>query len=78
MNYSGRVISSGFSGDFLKEALYRVPEEYPFRGPLIYRKDDYTYHCRINGSMEWFQGYEEIFYRDNKVYECCFHGGNVR
>lgn len=77
MNYSGRLIGEGFSGDFLKAALYQVPEEYPFRGPIRYQEGDYTYHCIITGDVEWYQGYEEIFYVDRKVYECYFHGGIV-
>ena len=34
MNYIGRVTGDDFSGDFLKEALLRVPQDMPFRGPL--------------------------------------------
>lgn len=78
MNYTGRLVADGFSGDFLKDALYQVPKEYPFRGPLIYQAGDYTYHCVISGNVEWYQGYEEIFLLDNKVYECYFHGGIVK
>ena len=37
MNYTGRVIGNNFSGNFLKEALLNVTEEYPFRGPLHYK-----------------------------------------
>ena len=77
MNYSGRVLGEGFSGDFLKEALYQVPAEYPFRGPMIYRNGDYTYHCVVSGDTEWFHGYEEIFLLDKKVMETYFHGGIV-
>lgn len=78
MNYCGRVLSEGFSGDFLKEALLLVPEEYPFRGPRVYHNGDFTYHCIVNGTVEWFQGYEEIFLQEEKVYECYFHGGAVK
>lgn len=78
MNYSGRVLSEGFSGDFLKEALFHVSEDCPYRGPLIYRSGDYTYHCIANGEPEWFHGYEEIFLKDRKIYECFFHGGEVK
>ncbi|WP_024832578.1 DUF5680 domain-containing protein [Ruminiclostridium josui] len=77
MNYIGRVIADDFSGDFLKECLLLVPKEYPYRGPLIYRNGQYSYHCVVNGEFEWFNGYEEIFYNDTKVYECIFHGGCV-
>jgi len=77
MNYIGRVIGDNFSGDFLKEALLNVPEEYPFRGPLQYKNGDYTYVCKINGDFHWFNGFEEIYYKDNKIYECLFHGGEI-
>lgn len=78
MNYAGRVIGEHFSGDFLKEALRKVPEENPFRGPEIYTKGEYLYHCKVIGEFIWFQGYEEIFYMDEKIYECYFHGGSIR
>lgn len=39
MNYVGRVVGEHFNGDFLKEVLCHVPEQQPFRGPEIYRKD---------------------------------------
>jgi transcriptional regulator with XRE-family HTH domain len=78
MNYCGRVLDESFSGDFLKEALLLVPEEYPFRGPSIYQNGEYSYHCIISGNLVWFQGYEEIFYANQKVYECYFHGGSIK
>ena len=78
MNYAGRVVGKNFSGDFLKEALKDVPREMPYRGPGIYTKGDYHYHCKVDGEFVWFQGYEEIFYRNEKIYECYFHGGAIR
>lgn len=60
MNYIGRVIAEGFSGDFLKEALSLVPEDYPFRGPMEYKSGDYSYSCRTEGDFSFFQGTEEI------------------
>lgn len=78
MNYSGRVTGDNFSGDFLKEALSHVPEEIPYRGPEIYKKGDYTYHCKVDGEFIWYQGYEDIFYCEQKIYECFFHGGIVK
>ena len=77
MNYSGRVLEETFSGEFLQEVLSLVPEEYPFRGPILHRNGDYTYHCSVKGDFTWFQGNEEIFYNNRKVYECYFHGGIV-
>lgn len=55
-----------------------VPTSKPYRGPMNYRNGDYTYHCIVNGTVNWFQGYEEIFLLDHKVYECYFHGGIIR
>lgn len=78
MNYSGRTLEDSFSGDFLKEALLLRPVEKPFRGPDIYRNASYTYHSTIDGDFTWFQGREEIFFGELKVYECVFHGGIVR
>ena len=77
MNYTGKVIGNNFFGDFLKEALLNVTEEYPFRGPLHYKNVNYTYLCKIEGDFNWFNGNEEIYYKAEKVYECIFHGGCV-
>lgn len=78
MNYCGQNLGEGFSGHFLKEALLLVPEEYPYRGPFVYKNGDYSYHCIVNGEIEWYQGYEEIFLLNRKVYECHFHGGLIK
>ncbi|GKU27416.1 DUF5680 domain-containing protein [Clostridium folliculivorans] len=78
MNYSGRVLDEPFSGKFLKEVLSLVSKENPYRGPIMYEKGQYQYHCIINGGFEWFQGYEEIYFNYNKVYECFFHGGKIK
>lgn len=78
MNYTGRVLSDEFSGSFLKEVLRLVQKDNPYRGPVIYQRGQYKYHCVINGNFKWFQGYEEIYFNDNKTYECYFHGGEVK
>ena len=44
MNYTGRVVGSGFSGSFLKEVLSLVPKEKPYRGPTIYENGQYKYN----------------------------------
>lgn len=78
MNYSGRVFGKGFSGNFLKQVLMAVPKEMPYRGPSVYQNGDYKYHCVVEGKFEWFKGYEEIFFKDKKIYECLFHGGKIK
>ncbi|MGL5348238.1 MAG: DUF5680 domain-containing protein [Peptostreptococcaceae bacterium] len=77
INYSGRVLAEPFSGKFLKEVLSAETKEYPYRGPLVYQNGDYKYHCIVNSEFEWFNGYEEIYFNDKKIYECRFHGGIV-
>jgi len=78
MVYSGRVLGDSFSGDFLKDCLSQVSPESPFRGPALYQQGDYTYHCSLEGTFHWFNGQEEIYYRNQKIYECRFSGGETR
>lgn len=78
MNYAGRVTGENFSGDFLKEALKRVPHDMPFRGPLCYSEGGYTYSCEVTGGFEWFQGYETISYKGEAIYDCYFHGCTIK
>ena len=78
MNYMGRVLADGFSGNFLKEALRAADTTMPYRGPELYQSGEYTYRCKVTGDFTWFQGYEEIYQNDQKVYECVFHGGLLK
>ena len=78
MNYIGRISSQNFSGDFLKEALRKADKKMPFRGPEYYQSGQYIYKCSVVGDFTWFQGYEEIFCDNEKVYECYFHGGIMK
>jgi len=78
MNYAGRVLNERFSGNFLKEALRTANEKNPYRGPDYYQSGNYTYKSNVTGNIEWFQGYEEIWYEETKVYECYFHGGLMK
>lgn len=78
MNYSGRTLAPTFSGDFLKLALQRGTPDAPYRGPQFFQQDGYTYVCQNQGSIEWFSGTEAIFFGEQLVYECRFHGGWVR
>ena len=75
MNYLGRVLNQQFSGDFLKEALRKADKNMPYRGPEYYQSGEFTYKCSVTGDFCWFQGYEEIYCNNVKVYECYFHGG---
>ena len=74
----GKTTTTTLISEFLKEALHHVMADMPYRGPKIFTKGDYHYHCKVEGEFVWFQGYEEIFYLDEKIYECYFHGGVIR
>lgn len=78
MNYVGRTVSEGFDGNFLKEALSNVPFDMPYRGPAQYQSGSFLYKCSVRGDFGWFSGHEEIFSDDIKVFECTFHGGEIR
>lgn len=78
MNYFGRTLDERFSGDFLKEALRAATAESPYRGPEYYQSGEYIYKTKVTGAIEWFQGYEEIYCQDIKVYECYYHGGLLK
>lgn len=75
LNYTGRVLDQRFSGNFLKAALRSADKKMPFRGPEFFQDGEYVYKTSVSGSMEWFQGFEEIFCNGEKVYECYYHGG---
>ena len=49
-----------------------------YRGPEYYQSGEYTYKCSVAGEISWFQGYEEIYWNTQKVYECYFHGGLLK
>lgn len=78
LNYAGRVLAEGFSGDFLKESLSLVRPDLPYRGPELHASGEYAYHCSVRGDFGWFEGGEEIFLAGRRVYECRFHGGVIR
>lgn len=78
MNYVGRVLDQHFSGNFLKAALRAADKTLPFRGPEFFQDGQFIYKAKVTGDVNWFQGYEEIFCDQIKVYECYFHGGLMK
>lgn len=78
MNYCGRVTGNGFDGDFLKEALLRVPTQAPYRGPIEYQDGSFLYCNTYAGELGWFFGREEIYHSGVSIYECIYHGGMIR
>lgn len=78
MNYTGRVVGEGYDPGFLLEALRRVKEDLPYRGPRFLELGEYTYKCRVEGEFDWFVGCEKILYKGVKVYEAMFQGGIIK
>ena len=77
MNYYGQILSDDFDIDFLKEMLALVSYEKPYRGPEFYQKGNYAYYCQVHGDFDFFYGEEKIYCKQEKVYLCRFHGGNI-
>ena len=81
MNYYGRVISGSLPVkqiyQFLQEALKKVTEDKPFRGPDNFKKDGFEYINKAEGTIEKFKGQETIFYKGKEAYELNYHGGLV-
>ena len=81
MNYYGRIISETVSAkqiyQFLQEALKKVTEDKPFRGPDNFRQGDFEYFNKTEGTVENFNGDEKIFYRKQLVYQLNYNGGLV-
>ena len=82
MNYYGEIISEIISAkqiyQFLQEALKKVTENKPFRGPDNFKENDFKYINEIKGMVEKFEGCETIFYKEELVYELNYYGGAVK
>ncbi len=85
MAYSGGM-RKGYRADkrlakqtfiFLKEALKRVKEEKPFRGPKKFRQGKYEYRNESEGNLTFFKGRERIFYQGKEIFRQNYIGGLV-
>lgn len=82
MNYYGHaVFSKDFSlrdlYAFLREALKRVDEKNPFRGPEKYHGHVFRYVNKVKGNVNQFNGTERIFYKEIEVYRLVYQGGFI-
>jgi hypothetical protein len=85
MVYSGGVFHPDASREeisriyaFLRVALRLVDETSIYRGPNFFRKQNYTYENRYNGTLDNFYGNEAILIDGKKVYELRYCGGFIR
>lgn len=66
------------NGNTYAASLNEVPSTRINSHDFHYESGEYTYRSRVTGSIAWFQGYEEIWRGETRVYECCFHGGLIQ
>ena len=82
MNYYGEIVSKITSTknvyQFLQEALKKITEDKPFRGPDNFKKNDLEYINEIKGTVEKFKGRETIFYKGKLIYRLSYHGGAIK
>lgn len=62
---------------FLKQALLRVEESSPYRGPDNLKEGDYEYINRVEGDITNFRGQEQILYKGEKVFTQDYIGGLI-
>lgn len=84
MNYYGITLDETLSEEIidkaLRPALMQVGEDniLPVRGPKLYINEDYKYTFKVTGSVDNFEGTEEIYINDKKVYVLRCHGGKIK
>ena len=81
MNYYGEILSKNIDPEqlyaFLKKALLLIKQERPFRGPAYFKEEKWNYKDKSCGTVDDFEGTEEIYFEKKKVYELKYHGGNI-
>ncbi|MCI9434715.1 MAG: hypothetical protein HFI86_05555 [Bacilli bacterium] len=84
MNYYGVTIDESLSEEamdkVLRPALMKVGEDntvLPVRGPSKFENEGYIYTFKANGTIENFDGIEEIYKDGNLIYRLNCHGGMI-
>ncbi|MBU1567624.1 MAG: hypothetical protein KJ630_18610 [Proteobacteria bacterium] len=63
---------------FLREAMLKINEEYPFRGPRALNTNNLKYENIQNGTFDSFHGIEQIFDKEQRIYVLRYHGGMIK
>lgn len=80
MVYYGWVAESAETNPIygvLRNALMRMPEEYPFRGPKEYTDGEFSYTNSWTGELERYSGEERITKNGKLIYKANYMGGLV-
>ena len=84
MNYYGNTLDESLSEEAmdkaLRPALMQVGSDdtLPVRGPKEYTNGEYKYTFKVSGNIYGFEGVEEIYKGNKKVYELKCHGGFIK
>lgn len=85
MNYYGVTLDESLSEEamdkVLRPALMRVGDDesvLPVRGPSKFENDGYVYTFKVSGTLNCFEGIEEIYRGDNLIYKLTCHGGIIQ
>lgn len=83
MNYYGVTLDHKLPEEAmdkaLRPALMMVGQDdiVPVRGPKVFENGEYRYTFEVEGDLDYFNGLEQIYKGDKKIYElkCC--GGKI-
>jgi hypothetical protein len=81
MVYSGGLLDDNYEAkeiyEFLRNALKKMPEDFPLRGKESFSNGEFIYNNSTEGDMWHFIGYEAIEHKENIVYELHYSGGYI-
>ena len=63
--------------EILSNALMRMPEDAPFRGPKEYQEGGFVYRNTWSGDVERYSGEEQITQGKKLIYQANYLGGLV-
>jgi hypothetical protein len=63
--------------DILRNALMRMPEDAPLRGPKEYREGGFVYRNAWQGDVSRYSGEEQILQNGTPAYQASYFGGLV-
>lgn len=75
--YHGNIDFAEKTFSFLKQALLRVEESNPYRGPDNLKEGDYEYINKVEGDIANFRGQEQILYKGERVFVQDYIGGLI-
>lgn len=84
MNYYGVTLDENLSEEAMDNALRPAlmlvgsDESLPIRGPKEYINGEYKYIFKATGDLTYFEGEEEIFKNDKKIYKLKCNGGLIK